>query len=267
LISQVSPDDLSQLKLANWRPYENDCITVYHEISMRPSAPNVIATLRRVPLFTELSDQQLGAIAERATRKRFEHGSIVFSEGDACRELLIVEEGSVKLLKSAANGRQQLMGIERTGNTLAEVPVFDGGRYNVTALVIEATVLLRLDAEHFRKVCLQQPEVAVKVIKVLGHRLRHLERLVEELSFSTVRGRLIAHLLRLAEECGNCHGNSVDFELKENNEELATRIGTVRELISRNLGRLHGDGLIQMRRRIVRIPNVQKLENEVSGRD
>jgi CRP-like cAMP-binding protein len=241
--------------------------TVYHEMTMQTSAPDVFSTLRRVPLFAELSDQQLGAIGKRVTRIRYEHDSAVFSEGDPCKELLIVEEGSVKLLKSAANGRQQLMGIERTGNTLAEVPVFDGGRYTVTALVNEPTVLLRLDAEHFRKVCLQQPEVAVKVIKVLGHRLRHLERLVEELSFSTVRGRLIVHLLRLVEECGKRDGNFVDFELKENNEELAARIGTVRELISRNLGRLHGDGLIEMRRRIVRIPNLQRLEDEVSNRD
>jgi CRP/FNR family transcriptional regulator len=181
--------------------------------------------------------------------------------------LLIVEEGSVKLFKSASNGREQLMGIERTGSTLAEVPVFDGGRYTVTALVMEPSVLLRLDAEHFRKACLHQPEVAMKVIKVLGHRLRHLDGLVEELSFSTVRGRLIAHLLRLAEETGKRNGASVEFELKENNEELAARLGTVRELISRNLGRLHGDGLIEMRRRIVNIPSVQKLQNELNSRD
>lgn len=234
---------------------------------MRPSSPDVIATLRRVPLFTELSDLQLAAIASHVTRKRYECDAIVFSEGDSCLELLIVEEGSVKLLKTAANGRQQLMGIERTGNTLAEVPVFDGGRYTVTALVTEPAVLLRLDAGHFRKVCLQQPEVAAKVIKVLGHRLRHLERLVEELSFSTVRARLIVHLLRLAEECGRRDGIFVEFELKENNEELAARLGTVRELISRNLGRLHGDGLIEMRRRTVKVPNIQKLESEAGSRD
>jgi CRP/FNR family transcriptional regulator len=234
---------------------------------MRPSVPNVIATLRRVPLFAELSDQQLGAVAERVTRRRYERNATVFSEGDRCLELLIVEQGSVKLLKSAANGRHQLMGIERTGNTLAEVPVFDGGCYTVTALVTEPTVLLRLEAEHFRKVCLQQPEVAVKVIKVLGHRMRHLERLVEELSFSTVRGRLIAHLLRLAEECGKRDGSHVDFDLTENNEELAARLGTVRELISRNLGRLHGDGLIEMRRRFVRILNVPSLRDEIGSRE
>lgn len=234
---------------------------------MRHSVPDVVVTLRRVPLFAELSDQQLAIVAERATHRRYERDAVVFSEGDLCRELLVVQEGSVKLLKSAANGRQQLMGIERTGNTLAEVPVFDGGRYTASAWVIEPAILLRLDAEHFRSVCLQQPEVAVKVIKVLGHRMRHLEKLVEELSFSTVRGRLIAHLLRLAEEYGKPNGASVDFELRENNEELAARLGTVRELISRNLGRLHGDGLIEMRRRSVKILDVRRLEDDLGSRD
>jgi hypothetical protein len=73
--------------------------------------------------------------------------------------------------------------------------------------------------------------------------------------------------LRIAEECGKRKGNFVDFELNENNEELAARLGTVRELISRNLGRLHGDGLIEMRRRTVRIPDIQRLENDVANRD
>src|ERR1700761_3940999 len=80
-------------------------IAVYYEMNMRPLVPDVIATLRRVPLFAELSDQQLGAVAERVSRKRYERDATVFSEGDSCLELLIVEEGSVKLLKSAANGR------------------------------------------------------------------------------------------------------------------------------------------------------------------
>jgi CRP/FNR family transcriptional regulator len=66
----------------------------------------------------------------------------------------------------------------------------------------------------------------------------------------------------LAQEEGKRDGSSVEIELNENNEQLATRVGTVRELISRNLGRLHGDGLIEMRRRSVRIPDVQRLKDE-----
>jgi CRP/FNR family transcriptional regulator len=225
----------------------------------------VLKTLRRVPLFNELSEAELEALAARTASKSYESGTIVFSEGDLCRELLIVEAGSVRLYKSARNGREQLIAIERAGNTLAEVPAFDGGRYSVTARAQDSVCLLILDADIFRRVCLQNPQVAVKLIKVLGHRLRHLDGLVEELSFSTVRGRLVAHLSHLAREQGRKRGDCVEFELKENNEELAARLGTVRELISRNLGRLHGDGLIEMRRRTVRIPNLDTLEREIDS--
>ena len=94
------------------------------------------------------------------------------------------------------------MCIERKGGALAEVAVFDGGRYPVTAEAASSVALLRLSADRFRRICVNNPELALKVFKVLASRLRHLVRLVEELSFSTVRARLIAHLLRLAEQCG-----------------------------------------------------------------
>jgi CRP-like cAMP-binding protein len=148
-----------------------------------------------------------------------------------------VKEGSVRILKTAPSGRHQLLGIERAGNSLSEIPVFDGGLYPATAEAASATVLLRLEAEHFRRICVQWPEVALKVIKVLGHRLRRMGTLVEHLSFSTVRGRLVAHLISVAEESGHPTPHGVEFALTENNEELAARLGTVRELISRNLGR------------------------------
>jgi len=134
----------------------------------------------------------------------------------------------------------------------------------VTASAMEPTVLLRLSAEEFRKICVRRPEVAMKVIKVLGHRVRHLDALVEQLSFSTVRGRLIAFLLRLAEEQGTRTAQGLEFRLDENNEELAARLGTVRELISRNLGRLYGERLIHMRGRLVTVPDAAALKKEAS---
>jgi len=226
---------------------------------------DLVTTLRRVPLFNELTESELRMLAERTVRKRYAAGAIIFSEGESCRELLVVEEGSAKLFKTAPSGREQLMGIERTGSALAETAVFDEGIYSVTACAEEQTVLLSLDAGLFRAICSQNPQVAAKVIKVLAYRLRHLDALVEELSFSTVRGRLIAHLARQARENGKLIGTGVQFELRENNQELAARLGTVRELISRNLGRLHGEGLIRMKRRMVTVPNMKRLESEGDG--
>ena len=230
---------------------------------MNPYVSQYVRTLRRLPLFNDLSDPELAQVAEGVSRLHFSAGTVIFEEGEVCRELLIVEEGEVKLIKSAVNGRQQLLSIERKGSSLAEVAVFDGGLYPATAEAIGTTTLLRLSADSFLRSCINNPELALKVFKVLAHKLRHLVGLVEELSFSTVRARLIAYLVRLAEQSGSPTPYGICFQLTENNEQLAARLGTVRELISRNLGRLHGDKLIEMNKRTVNIPNLSALREEI----
>lgn len=231
---------------------------------MHPIRAQSIATLRRLPLFADLSDAELTLIAEGVTRLTFEAGALIFTEGDICRELLVVEDGEVKIIKSAPNGRDQLIGIERRGSSLAEIAVLDGSSYPATAQAVTAAVVLRLSADRFRQVCLQNPDMALKVFKVLGRRLRHLVSLVEELSSSTVRARLIGYLVRLAEENGRRTSEGIQFELAENNQEIAVRLGTVRELVSRNLGRLHGEGLVRMTKRTVNIPDLQVLCDEIA---
>ena len=232
---------------------------------MHPARLHFVTTLRRLPLFTDLSDAELELLAESVTRLNFEAGAIIFTEGDTCRELLIVEDGEVKIIKSAANGREQLLSIERKGSSLAEIAVLDGSSYPGTAETVTPTVILRLPADRFRQICLQNPDVTLKVFKVLGHRLRHLVGLVEGLSSSTVRVRLIGHLVRLAEESGRNTLQGIQFELTENNQEIAVRLGTVHELVSRNLGRLHGEGLIHITKRTVNIPDLQTLLDEIGG--
>ena len=118
---------------------------------MNSSSFEYARTLRRLPLFNDLSDSELGVIAEGVSRVHFKAGTVIFEEGDLCRELLIVEEGEVKMVKSALNGRQQLLSIERKGGALAEVAVFDGGRYPATAEATSSTTLLRLSADTFRR--------------------------------------------------------------------------------------------------------------------
>lgn len=225
-------------------------------------ARKAVDVLKRVPLFAELSDKEVEAIAEGVTRRAYEAEAIVFEQGERCQELLIVESGAVRLSKAAPSGREQLISIERMGSTLAEAPVFDGAEYTTTARTCEPTFILRIQAERFRRICREVPGVAEKVIRVLGHRLRHLDGLVEELSFSTVRGRLAAYLVRLAEEEGTQTAHGLQFRLGENNEELAARLGTVRELISRNMGRLYGEGLIEMEGRMVTIADLAALKRE-----
>jgi CRP/FNR family transcriptional regulator len=226
----------------------------------------MIDMLRRVPLFQELSAPELASLSEGASRARYVGGQLIFSEGECGGDLLVVESGAVKVLKTAISGRQQLLAIERAGNSLGEVSVFDGGAYSATAVASEPTVLLRISGEHFRTVCSSHPQLAIKVIRVLGSRLRQLRRLIEELSFGTVRDRLIAYLLREAEAGGARTPQGIRFHRNDNNEELAARLGTVRELVSRNLGRLHGERIVIVEPRSITVPDLERLRAELHQR-
>jgi CRP-like cAMP-binding protein len=82
---------------------------------MRIPMSDLATTLRRVPLFTDLSEPELMLISDRVVRRKYAAGTTVFSEGDICKELMVVEEGTIRILKTASTGRQQLIGIERLG--------------------------------------------------------------------------------------------------------------------------------------------------------
>ena len=117
----------------------------------------VVDTMRLLPLFNELSVSELQSVAASVSCSRHDAGQVVFTQGEPGGDLLIVMEGSIKILTIAANGRQQLLAIERAGSSLGEVSIFDGGPYSTTAVATEPVVLLRLRGEQFRAVCSSIP--------------------------------------------------------------------------------------------------------------
>jgi len=221
------------------------------------------SALKKVPLFADLSDKELSFLAEHAVPHHFSAGQVVFSEGEPCEGLYIIESGAVKVFKLSASGREQVLTVEGAGNSVAELPVFDGGDYPASAAALSAATLLFISKKDFQALCFAHPEVALKVLKVVGSRLRRLVGIIEELSFTTVRHRLAALLFRLAERKGKRTGHGVEFTLTASNQELASHIGTVRELVSRNLSRLHAEGLIRLDGKKVIIPDLEALQTEV----
>jgi len=107
--------------------------------------------------------------------------------------------------------------------------------------------------------------VALKVLRVVGARLRRLVGIIEELSFTTVRHRLVSLLCRLAQREGRQTAQGLEFSLPASHQELAAQIGTVRELVSRNLSRLHAEGLVKVEGRTVVIRDLKLLEAELEG--
>lgn len=226
---------------------------------MLDAPTNRAPTLRRTVLFSELSEQELNYIAERAVIRHFEAGQLIFSEGEACPGLWIIETGKVRIYKSSPSGREQVLAIEGPGSSIAELPVFDGGKYPASAASVNEAKLLFISKEDFRSLCLKHPEVALKVLRTVGRRLRGLVGIIEELSFTTVRHRLISLLVRMAKE-GNRTSEGVEITLAANQQELAAQMGTVRELISRNLSRLQAENLIHVEGRKIVITDLPALQ-------
>jgi CRP/FNR family transcriptional regulator len=226
-----------------------------------------VTSLKRTALFSDLSERELGFLAQRALVRQYCPNQLIFTENDPCEGLHVVASGTIRIFKTSADGREQALGLEHAGSSIAELPVFDGGNYPASAVAVTESILLIIRKDDFRALFLQHPEVGLKVLKVVSRRLRYLVGLVEELSFTTVRQRLAAILLRMAKRSGKRTGRGIEFTIIASNQEIAAQIGTVRELVSRNLGRLHNQGIIKLEGKNVVIPDLSALEGEAKPGD
>jgi CRP/FNR family transcriptional regulator, cyclic AMP receptor protein len=220
---------------------------------------DLAAVLGKTALLTGLTPTELQQLAARTVRKSFHGGELLFSEGDLCRGLHIIARGRVRIFKTSLGGREQVLAMNTPGESIAELPVFDGGPFPASAMAVEETEIAFISRRDFQAYCMEHPEVALKVLAVVGSRLRRLVGIIEELSFTTIRHRLISALLRLAESEGKQTERGIEFQLPASHQELANQLGTVRELISRNLMRLQAEGLLDVDARQIVVKDIKGL--------
>jgi len=221
--------------------------------------------LAKAPLLGDLSPNELQMLAARTVRKLFSAGELLFSEGEPCSGLHIIARGKVRIFKTSVNGREQVLALNGPGDTVAELPVFDGGAYPASAGAVEDAEIAFISRRDFHAYCLEHPEVALKVLAQVGGRLRRLVGIIEELSFTTIRQRLIAALLKLAQSEGKKTERGIEFQLPATHQELASQLGTVRELISRNLMRLQAEGLLDVDARHIVVRDVKGLAAQLES--
>lgn len=230
-----------------------------------PLAESLQQILSQVPIFSGLAASEMEFLAQRVVPRNYKAGQMVFNEGDPCSGLYVVAAGHVRIFKTSAGGREQVLSIDGVGSSVAELPVFDGGTYPASvAAVDDSTLLLFISKQDFQELCLAHPQVSLRVLRVVGARLRRLVGIIEELSFTTVRHRLAAFLLRLAKREGKKTAGGIAVTLPDNNQEVAAQIGTVRELVSRNLSRFEAEGLLDIDGRNLLIRDLKAIESEVS---
>jgi len=234
-------------------------------ITTADTALDPIESLRRVPFFAVLRPDELRTLAAHCVARRLLKDEILVSEGDACEGLFVVQAGAIKLFKMADNGREQILVIERAGSTVGEFSAFDGGTFPASAVAVSDSTLLFLPKREFLNLCSRNSEVSLAVIRSLAWRFRYLASLVEELSLKEVSHRLARFLRDRAATQGVRTRRGIEFPLAETNQEIGAEIGTVRDLVSRNLRRFVDRGILRLERRKVIVLDMAELEAQISG--
>ena len=223
----------------------------------------LLPVLRDIHIFEGLDDATLKRIADRFVTRNHPEGTLLFAAGQECRGLYVILEGRVRVFRTSADGREQVIHIEVPGRPVAELPLFDGGAYPASAMTTEPSRLAFLPRADFEYLYRTNPDIAASVIRGLGRRLRRLVQVTQTLAFRDVAARLALLFVGYAERAGATPGGGpVEIELDRTQEELAMEIGTARESVSRAYKQLRTKGMIEpLEGNRIRIPDLARLRD------
>jgi CRP/FNR family transcriptional regulator len=221
---------------------------------------NKIAALRKTVFFGGLEAKELESLAGRAVERHLKRDEILFVSGEEAQGLFVIVTGALRAYREGEDGREQVIHVERAGATIAELPVFDEKPYPSTVAAEEDTIVLFLDKRDVGELCVLHPQIALAALRMLAGRLRKCAELVESLSLHEVDRRLARWLQSEGRNRGRTTPEGLAFDLLLTNQQIAARIGSVREVVSRALARLQQNGLIVVRGRSILINDPDVLE-------
>src|SRR5437763_1316746 len=219
----------------------------------------VSGVLAEVPLFAALDAEPAQLLTAALTTRTVPRGHVVFREGDTGDRLFIVIDGKVKISRTAADGRENLLTVLGTGEMFGELSLFDPGARTATATAVTDSTLASLDHDDLRPLLLARPAVAVNLLQALAQRLRRTNEAMADLVFSDVPGRVAKALLDLGEKFGDdeADGTRVRHDLTQ--EELAQLVGASRETVNKALSEFANRGWIRLEGRSVLLLDRERL--------
>lgn len=221
----------------------------------RPNDENSFAVtpiLQAHPYFAQVSARQLERLAQKARRRPFDAGQILFLTGEESAGLWILESGRVKVYKVVREGREHVLHLLGPGDTFNDVPAFDGGPNAASAMTITAGVAWVLSASTLQYALEDDHDLALGVIAGLNQRIRQLVVQIEDLALRSVTARLARFLLEQRDN-PSLAGPAVTRAL------IATHLGTTPETVSRALRTLEEAGALEFDRHRIIIRSARLL--------
>ncbi|HEY0472363.1 MAG TPA: Crp/Fnr family transcriptional regulator [Kribbella sp.] len=218
------------------------------------------AVLRQAPLFSQLDDEAADALAASMTESRLRRGQVLFHEGDSGDRLFVVVEGKVKLGRTSADGRENLIAVLGPGQMFGELSLFDPGPRSATVTAVTDASIMSLTHDELLRWLAGRPEVARGLLLQLASRLRKVSDVVADLVFSDVPGRVAKALLDLASRFGRTADDGVHVHHDLTQEELAQLVGASRETVNKALADFASRGWVRLEPRSVVLLDVDRLQ-------
>lgn len=224
------------------------------------TADEKLQALRKCAYFSSLEEVILVGLRPGVNLVRFEKGEVLFWQEEPCKGLYILNHGRIKLFKISNQGREFIVSTLEEGSTFSEVPVFDHGLNPVNAAALEESLVWIIDPEILRSAMYKYPSMCQSVVLNLSQNLRKMIGLIEELSFLQVTHRMARLLCQMTPE-----QLSGEAGTRLTRDQLAARLGTVREVAARALRELERSGAIKVDRRNIRILDGEILRQWAQG--
>jgi CRP-like cAMP-binding protein len=218
------------------------------------TSPDILPLLATIPYFQNVEPETLQEIVRAAFMQEYETGQLVLLEGEQTVGLYIVQDGSLKVTKIAVDGREQILQFLDAGDVFNAISVFTGQPNPATVSALEPSKVWLIRRDTILKMLDMQPQFARRVIQDLAGRVMHLISLVEDLSLRSVEARLARLLLEHAVN------DRVQRHRWATQIEIASRLGTVPDVVSRTLRKLVERGLIQIHGKEIQLVDREELE-------
>ncbi|HHU10821.1 MAG TPA: Crp/Fnr family transcriptional regulator [Intrasporangiaceae bacterium] len=216
--------------------------------------------VRRSPLFAALDDEAARTLMSSMVRSRMERGDVLFNEGDQGDKLYVIAEGKIKLGRTSADGRENLLAILGPGEMFGELSLFDPGPRTATATAIAETQILGLSNEQLQQFLSARPHVAGTLLAALARRLRRTNESIADLVFTDVPGRVAKALLDLSRRFGRPVENGIMVAHDLTQEELAQLVGASRETVNKALADFASRGWLKLEARAVLLQDLDRLK-------
>ncbi len=220
----------------------------------------LIEQLKKPLLFSGLNTADLSALAAITVRRTFKKGEVLFSEGEEATGFYLLLSGSIKLCRMSADGREKVLHFVKPRETFAEAAFFGDGKYPAEARAMESGEALYLPRQGLMELLSSNPNFSLNLVVSLSLMLRQFARQIEELSFADVTSRLASFLVRRAAENSTSFSGITYIDLGIKKGELASRLGTASETISRTFKKLKDEGIIEVQGGRVVVHQMDKLE-------